>query len=73
MSKTDRLTLDMKYARIIELLSVKVGISYGDAMNMFYNSPLFDLIDKGIAELYCRSDLYLAEEIIRMDKLSNKS
>lgn len=51
MSKTDRLTLDMKYARIIELLSVKVGISYGDAMNMFYNSPLFDLIDKGIAEL----------------------
>ena len=68
MDKVDRITRDMKYARIIELLAEKLNISTEQAMDMLYTSPLFEIIDKGIADLICRSDIYLAEEIIRTNK-----
>ena len=35
------------------------------AMDIFYNSPLLPLLEEGIADLHCRSDKYLAEEIWR--------
>ncbi|MBD5311150.1 MAG: DUF3791 domain-containing protein [Muribaculaceae bacterium] len=56
----------MKYARIIELIAEKQHIELEEAMDMLYLSPLFEIIDDGTADLICRSDLYLAEEIIRM-------
>lgn len=66
MDKADRILRDMKYARIIELIAEKQNISLEEAMDMLYSSPLFELIDDGTADLICRSDLYLAGEIIRM-------
>ena len=63
--EANRIILDMKYARIIELLASKLSISLEEAMEMFYTSPIFELIDKGIADMHCRSDQYLADEIIR--------
>ena len=68
MDKIDRITRDMKYARIIELLSEQLHISKDEAMDMLYTSPIFEIIDEGVADLICRSDLYLAEEIIRYSK-----
>lgn len=65
MDKATRILRDMKYARIIELIAEKKGIALEDAMDMLYTSPLFEIIDDGTADLICRSDLYLAEEIIR--------
>ncbi len=62
--ETSRIILDMKYARIIERIAHALGISREKAMDLFYNSPSFDLIDKGIADLHCRSDQYLAQEIM---------
>lgn len=56
---------DMKYARIIELIAEKQHITLESAMDMLYSSPLFEIIDDGTADLICRSDLYLADEIIR--------
>lgn len=56
----------MKYARIIELIAEKQHITLDAAMDMLYSSPLFEIIDDGTADLICRSDLYLADEIIRM-------
>lgn len=66
MDKATRILRDMKYARIIELIAEKRVISRDEAMDIFYSSPLFELIDDGTADLICRSDIYLAEEIIRM-------
>ena len=63
--EANRIILDMKYARIIELLSQNLNVSREDAMDIFYNSPLFELIDNGVADLHCRSDQYLASEICR--------
>lgn len=66
MDKAARILRDMKYARIIELIAEKQQIPREDAMDMLYSSPLFEIIDDGTADLICRSDLYLAGEIIRM-------
>ena len=56
--------MDMKYARIIGILAERLHVTREEAMDTFYNSPLFELIDKGVADLHCRSDQYLADEII---------
>ena len=54
--------LDAKYARIIEAISQMHHISLEDAMDLFYNSDIQQLMSEGVADLHCRSDLYLAEE-----------
>lgn len=56
--------LQLKYARIIQALAQQASISLEDAMDMFYNSDTFPLIQEGIGDLHCRSDEYLAEEIL---------
>lgn len=66
--EASRIILDMKYARIIEILAQQLRISREEAMDLFYNSPAFELIDKGVADLHCRSDQYLADEIIKEAK-----
>ena len=65
MDKATRILRDMKYARIIQLISDKKHISLETAMDMLYSSPIFEIIDDDTADLICRSDIYLADEIIR--------
>lgn len=72
MDKVTRILRDMKYARIIELIAGKENISLEEAMDMLYSSPLFEIIDDGTADLICRSDIYLANEIIRTNTSSRK-
>lgn len=55
--------LEAKYARIINQISEMHNISVEEAMGIFYNSPMLPLLEEGIADLHCRSDKYLAEEI----------
>ena len=55
--------LEAKYARIIEAMSQQHEVSLEEAMDIFYNSPLLPLIEEGVADLHCRSEHYLAEEI----------
>lgn len=57
--------LEAKYARIINEISEMHNVSIEDAMDVFYASQLLPLIEEGIADLHCRSDKYLAEEIWR--------
>ena len=57
--------LEAKYARIINEISQMHGVSLEEAMDIFYNSPLLPLFEDGVADLHCRSDKYLAEEIWR--------
>lgn len=69
----DRTFKDMKYARIIDLIAEKQNISLEEAMDMPYSSQLFEFIDEGTADLICRSDLYLAGEIILVHKKTTSS
>lgn len=50
-------------ARIIKCISEMFGLSLPEATDMYYNSETSNLIEEGVADLHCRSDKYLAEEI----------
>ena len=65
--------LEAKYARIIKEISEMHSISPEEAMDIFYNSPLLPLLEEGIADLHCRSDKYLAEEIWREREEDNRN
>lgn len=55
--------LEAKYARIITAISNLHGVSLEKAMDIFYKSEMLPLLEEGVADLHCRSDKYLAEEI----------
>lgn len=57
--------LQMKYARIIDAMAQLGGVTPEEAMDIFYNASLMPLIQEGVADLHCRSDEYLAKEILR--------
>ena len=54
--------LQMKYARLIDGISQQQDISREEAMDRFYHSDTFQMIQSGIADLHCRSDKYLIDE-----------
>ena len=64
--------LDAKYARIISAISEMHSIPLEKAADIFYNSETSHLIEEGVADLHCRSDRYLAEEIWREYRLTVK-
>lgn len=63
--------LQMKYARIIDIFAKKAGISLEKALDFFYNSKEYDLINEGIADLHCMSDDYLADDLL--EELKNEN
>lgn len=56
--------LQIKYARIISILSNTMCIPIEDAMQMFYKSMTFRFMGQKSTGLYTMSDKYLAEEIM---------
>ncbi|MGM9759719.1 MAG: hypothetical protein ACI30I_06340 [Parabacteroides sp.] len=52
-------------ARIISCISEMSNMSLDEATDIYYNSETANLIEEGVADLHCRSDKYLAEEILR--------
>lgn len=50
-------------ARIILSLSEMYNVSIEEATDMYYQSETANMIEEGVADLHCRSDKYLAEEI----------
>ena len=57
--------LEAKFARIISEIRKMYNVSLDDAMDMFYNSETMQLMEEGVADLHCRSEKYLAEEVWR--------
>jgi len=60
----NRFLLMHKYVRVIELLSVQAGIPLREALDRFYLSITHDEMENGISDMHCRSDGYLAEELM---------
>lgn len=56
--------LQMKYARIVAIFAKETGMSLEDALSFFYDSDTYKLISEGVADMHCRSDEYLADELI---------
>lgn len=55
--------LEAKYSRVISEISQMHHIPLSKAMDMFYASDTMALMEEGVADLHCRSDKYLAEEV----------
>ncbi|WP_127167022.1 DUF3791 domain-containing protein [Veillonella sp. CHU732] len=56
--------LQKKYARIIALLAERLSITTMRALDLFYHSDTYALMREGVADMHCRSDLYLVDEIV---------
>lgn len=56
--------LQQKYARIVQRFAEKTDIPYELALDKFYDSKTFELINEGVADMHCMSDEYLVDELI---------
>lgn len=71
--EANKTILQMKYARIVAIFAQKSGMSLEDALSFFYDSDTYKLISEGVADMHCRSDEYLAEELMMEIKEKNGS
>lgn len=60
----DPVLLQMKYARVVKVFSELSGLSLSQALDFFYHSVEYKLISKGVSDLHCMSDMYLAEDLL---------
>ncbi|MBO5678932.1 MAG: DUF3791 domain-containing protein [Bacteroidaceae bacterium] len=60
----NKIILQRKYARIVQMFAEKSELSYEEALGMFYDSKTFELISEGVADMHCMSDEYLVDELI---------
>ena len=56
--------LQKKYARVVSLFAEKKFLTLEDALDFFYHSFVYQLVSEGCADMHCRSDEYLVEELI---------
>ena len=61
--QANKIILQRKFARIVQLFADQTGITYEEALGMFYDSKTFELISEGIADMHCMSDTYLVDEL----------
>ncbi|MCC8114803.1 MAG: DUF3791 domain-containing protein [Bacteroidales bacterium] len=53
----------MMYARVILEFAKMMNMDPIKAAALFYASNLYQLVSEGVADLHCRSEYYLAEEL----------
>ena len=56
--------LQKKYARVVSLFAAKKQLTLEEALDFFYHSFIYVLMSEGCSDMHCRSDEYLAEELI---------
>ena len=61
--QADKTLLQMKYSRVVALFAAQQGLSTEDALDFFYHSETYQELREGIADLHCRSDQYVADEL----------
>ena len=61
----NRYLLLHKYIRIMENFIERTGISPRESLDLFYKSLTYKEISEGTSDMHCRSDEYLAEELLR--------
>ena len=61
--QANRILLQRKYSRIIEMFARSANIPLEQALDFFYHSELYQEMSEGISDMQCRSDHYLVEEM----------
>lgn len=49
---------------LVAIFAKKSGLLLEDALAFFYDSDTYMLISEGVADMHCRSDEYLADELM---------
>ena len=62
--EANKTILQMKYARVVALFAERSGMPLEDALAFFYDSDTYMLMSEGMADMHCRSDEYLADELM---------
>ena len=60
----DPILLQMKYSRIVALFAERQKITIDEALDFFYHSATYQELREGIADMHCRSDLYVVDELM---------
>lgn len=55
--------LQMKYTRIVAEFARQMEIPIEQSLDFFYHSITYQELREGIADMHCRSDLYLVDEL----------
>ena len=61
--QADKTLLQMKYARVVAQFAAQQSLSMEEALDFFYHSETYQELREGIADLHCRSDQYVADEL----------
>ena len=61
--EADKTLLHMKFARVVARFAEQQKISAEKALEFFYHSETYRELSEGIADLHCRSDQYVADEL----------
>ena len=60
----DPILLQMKYSRIVARFAERQKITIDEALDFFYHSVTYQELREGIADMHCRSDLYIVDELL---------
>ena len=60
----NRTLVGRKCANVIQAYAEMAGVPLREAFDLFYKSNLYVEIRNGISDMHCRSDGYLAEELM---------
>ncbi len=70
--QANNLLLQMKYARIVGMFAEQENIPSEQALEFFYHSRTYQELRDGVADLHCRSDQYVVDEL-KLEFQSNHS
>jgi len=63
--KADKAVLQLTYSSVIETFAKTGNISLREALNFFYKSQIYIEMREGISDMHCRSENYLAAELMQ--------
>lgn len=55
--------LQKKYVRIVASFAEQMQLTLDEALEFFYRSETYQELRDGIADLHCRSDQYIVDEL----------
>jgi hypothetical protein len=62
--KADNVLLQCKYFSVIEAFALMGNITLREALDLFYKSEIYKEMRDGVSDMHCRSDKYLAEDLL---------
>ena len=63
--KADKAILQITYSGVIEMFAKFANIPLREALDLFYKSKIYQEMREGISDMHCRSEKYLAEDLMQ--------